>query len=547
MSSAARPAASSAASGLHTGPRSRSVFRRLLAHPDLLLSVGLFVLALVPRVLYLLWAPVFYGGDSAQYFQPVYDLITTGTFTLTLKRPPLYPWLLYASQMTFGPSFLPIIALQHLLGAVGVVLTYWIGRLTWGGPLMAAAGPAATPDPTRATAVDGAGPTAADAYDHAAAGDRTVRIGRWAGALAALLVAFSSPTLRWEHFLMTEGLFAFLFTLVVFLIVLGLRRPGWWPWAAGGLVLGLAMLTRSAGQVALFVVPPMVLLVERSWRSALWKTGLMFAVCAVVTVPWMVRNQAVHGAFTTAGAAGQNLVTFVAIIHRPDFSFDEPLVTAVDGDPNMAFARQQIKREMQDKIERPNKDVTGLGIFNHIREETKMSQRATDRAMQEIAMRAILARPFVYAGHVAENVFDIFMADTSKADESLENHWTLWEDTAWRRQPLRRFVQPATPAQDAAFSNLLVLDGIYRPARTAGLLLGLFGVGLVLSLMVARWRPVLALVLATLGLIGIHAATVGAVPRYRVSVEPLIDVVAMGALVVLVSWVWSRLRRRQPA
>jgi hypothetical protein len=346
---------------------------------------------------------------------------------------------------------------------------------------------------------------------------------------------------------MTEGLFAFLFTLVMFLIVLGLRRPGWWPWAVGGLVLGLSILTRSAGQVALFVVPPLVLLVERSWRSALWKAGLMFAVCAVVIVPWMFRNLAVHGAFTTAGAAGQNLVTFVAIIHRPDFSFDDPLVTAVDSDPNMAFARKQIKREMQDKIERPNKDVTGLGIFNHIREETKMSERATDRAMQEIAMRAILARPLVYAGHVADNVYDIFMADTSKADESLERHWTLWDEVGWQRQPLRRFVEPATPAQEAAMPSLLVLDNIYQPARTAGVLLGLFMVGLVLSLLVARWRPVLALVLATLGLIGIHAATVGAVPRYRVSVEPLIDVVAMGALVILVSWVWGRLRRTIPS
>jgi len=117
-----------------------------------------------------------------------------------------------------------------------VVLTYWIGRLAWGGT-----------------------------------------VGRWAGALAAVLVAFSSPTLRWEHFLMTEGLFAFLLTLVVFSIVLGLRRAGWWPWAAAGLALGLAILSRSAGQVVFFVVPPMVLLVERSWRAAIWKTAVMFA------------------------------------------------------------------------------------------------------------------------------------------------------------------------------------------------------------------------------------------------------------------------------
>ena len=50
----------------------------------------------------------------------------------------------------------------------------------------------------------------------------------------------------------------------------------------------------------------------------------------------------------------------------------------------LAFARKQIKQEMEDKLARPNKDVTGLGIANHIREETKMSERETDKAMQEI-------------------------------------------------------------------------------------------------------------------------------------------------------------------
>ena len=509
------------------GARARAL-RRLIAHPDLLLSVGLLMLALAPRILYLLWAPVFIGGDSAQYFQPVYDLLNGGRFTLSLKRPPLYPWMLYAEQWLFGPSFVPMIAFQHLLGALGVVLTYWIGRLAWNGGRPSPPSPLSLPRER---------------------GSNDLALSRWAGGLAALLVAFSSSTLRWEHFLMTEGPFAFLFTLVMFLIVLGLRRrTAFWPWAAAGLVLGLAMLTRSAGQVAMLIVPPMVLLVERSWRAALWKSALVFGVCAVVTVPWMLRNQAVHGAFTTAGAAGQNLVTFVAIIHRPDFSFDEPLVVAVDVDPRMAFARKQIKQEMEEKLARPSKDVTGLGIANHIREETKMSERETDRAMQEIAVRAILARPLVYVRHVVENVFDIFMADASTVDETLEKHWsyTRWDNVGWREH-LRRFVVPPTPQQEASYPYLAVLDSIHQPARTAGLMLVLFVVGVVLALRQPRWRPILALALATLGLIGIHAATVGVVPRYRMAVEPLIDVVAMGALVVLVTWAAGYMRRRAAA
>src|SRR5262245_35628976 len=87
----------------HSGDVRARSFRRLAAHPDVLLTVGLLVVALVPRILYLIWAPVFIGGDSSQYFQPVYDLLNNGRFTLSLKRPPLYPWMLYAEQLLFGP------------------------------------------------------------------------------------------------------------------------------------------------------------------------------------------------------------------------------------------------------------------------------------------------------------------------------------------------------------------------------------------------------------------------------------------------------------
>lgn len=165
-------------------------------------------------------------------------------------------------------------------------------------------------------------------------------------------------------------------------------------------------------------------------------------------------------------------------------------------------------------------------------------------------MRAIVARPLVYTGHVLNNMLDIFLADTSLADETLANHWS-WtsleksRELGWRDN-FRRFVVPPTPEQQAAYPYLALLDSIYQPARTAALVLALFVAGTVMAVLTPHWRPILAVVLTALGLIGIHAATVGAVPRYRVSVEPLIDVVAIGALVVLVTWGVRRFRR-QPA
>ncbi|MDQ3701362.1 MAG: glycosyltransferase family 39 protein, partial [Chloroflexota bacterium] len=198
---------------LLAAPRAHSIFG-LRAHPDLVIAATLFLLGAAPRLAYVAWAPVFIGGDSLQYFQPVHDLLNGRGFTLSLKRPPAYPTLLLASQVIFGPSFVPIIVVQHLLGAATVSLTYGIGRMTFGRP---------------------------------------------AGVLAALLVAAAGPLMRWEHFLMSEALFTFIHTLAVFLIVLGLRRRAAWPWVAAGLAVGLAMLTRSAGQVLLLAIPPALL------------------------------------------------------------------------------------------------------------------------------------------------------------------------------------------------------------------------------------------------------------------------------------------------
>ena len=65
-----QPAPPSSASRAHAAGDSRPLLARLADHPDVPLSVGLFVVALVPRLLYLLWAPVFIGGDSPSTSSP---------------------------------------------------------------------------------------------------------------------------------------------------------------------------------------------------------------------------------------------------------------------------------------------------------------------------------------------------------------------------------------------------------------------------------------------------------------------------------------------
>ena len=465
--------------------------------PDLLIAAGLFLFAAVLRLAYVAWAPVFIGGDSLQYFQPVHDFLNGRGFTLSLKRPPAYPAMILAFQVVFGASFVPVIVAQHLLGAGTVALTYGLGRLTFG---------------------------------------------RRAGLLAAFLVAIAGPMMRWEHFLMSEALFIFCHTLAVFLIVLGLRRRDAWPWIGAGLAVGLAILSRSAGQVLLLAIPPALLVVERAWRPALRKTALVAGACALLIVPWMARNWWVHGAFTTAGAAGQNLITYTAIIHRPDFSFEDPLVTALDADPKKAAARRIVQKAMEDKLAKPQLDVTGLGIHNRIMEETRMSQAQADAVMREIALRAIASRPIAYVRNTLEDIAEIFRG----REEDLRSHWDLWSSRGWRG-PLARFVGPASPEQEAAFGRLAVLDGLYHPARAWAPLAVLFGLGVALALVVPAWRLALVVAFAAAALIVIGAATVGPIPRYRLPPDPLINVVAMGGLVGAYDLVRRRLPSRRAA
>ena len=463
---------------------------------DLLIAAGLFLFAAVLRLAYVAWAPVFIGGDSLQYFQPVHDLLNGRGFTLSLKRPPAYPAMLLLFQTLFGTGFVPIVVAQHLLGAATVALTYGLGRLTFG---------------------------------------------RWTGALAALLAALAGPAMRWEHFLMSEALFSFCFVLAMFLLVLGTRRSGPWPWLGAGLAIGVAILTRSAGQVLLLVVPLALLLDERAWRPLLVKTAIVFGACALVAVPWAARNWAVHGAFTTAGAAGQNLVTYTAIIHRPDFSFEDPLVTQLDTDPKKATARKIVQRAMEDKLAKPQLDVTGLGIHNRIMEDTRMSQAQADGVMREIALRAIASRPGAYLQNTLEDFAEIFRG----REEGLRDHWDLWSSRGWRG-PFARFVGPATPAQEASFGRLALLDGVYHPARAWPILTPLFILGVVFAIVVPGRRPAVLVAVAAVAVILVGAATVGAIPRYRLPADPLINVVAMGGLITAVTLLRGRLRRAAP-
>jgi 4-amino-4-deoxy-L-arabinose transferase-like glycosyltransferase len=177
--------------------------------------VGLVALAL--RLALLFRAPVFIIGDSENYFWPGYQLAREIGFDLELRRTPGYPLFIASVVRNVGEDLAALALVQHLLGVVVCLIVAALAMRYWG---------------------------------------------RWTGLLAGLLVALSGPLLIAEQYVMAETLFIPLATVAVGWLALTLERPRWWSLLLGGVLIGMAALTRPVGLVlavaALLALPVVV-------------------------------------------------------------------------------------------------------------------------------------------------------------------------------------------------------------------------------------------------------------------------------------------------
>jgi 4-amino-4-deoxy-L-arabinose transferase-like glycosyltransferase len=126
----------------------------------------------------------------------------------------------------------------------------------------------------------------------AAFGIAALLAGAWAGVAAAALVGFYPPLILATGEQISEPLGAFWLTLAFLLFVVAARRGRLWLFAAGGLALGAAVLTRADLLPVPFVLGPLVAL--WTWRAAGdGRRGLLVGACilggAIVAIaPWSV-------------------------------------------------------------------------------------------------------------------------------------------------------------------------------------------------------------------------------------------------------------------
>jgi len=202
-------------------------------------------------------------------------------------QPPGYTVFLAGVLAVTGRSVLAIKLVQALLGALTVWIVYGLGR-RW--------------------------------MDHSR------------GLLAAWICALYPTLIAFTHYLWSETLFIFLFTLGVWLLTRSNRLLDARLAAGAGAVFGLAALTRG---VLFFLLPVICLWLvwthRRQWRTAARRALWLFLAALIVIAPWSLRNSLLHDGFVWIDTGGPFNVwrgnapeTFAERPAPPRFSYAPP-------------------------------------------------------------------------------------------------------------------------------------------------------------------------------------------------------------------------------
>jgi 4-amino-4-deoxy-L-arabinose transferase-like glycosyltransferase len=315
--------------------------------------------------------------------------------------------------------------------------------------------------------------------------------GRWAGLVAALLVATYPTYIENNGQLLSEPLAAFLLTAALLGMLWAVERGRVWAWAVPGVTLGLLILTRPEYQAISVVFAALV--AWRLWRDAGRRRALagvaVLAVCAaVVVIPWMARNHAAVGQWTVSTGGGKAL--FVA--------------TFLPGDGRQVPTKRELMRRFlgaKDPITTPELKAQPMTPLLD-RVARKYPDLPRDKALGRIGkenLRTYLSdQPLAYFRMSAAKFWNIFNRGSSP----------YMRDWGW-----------------VAYHRAL-------------LALAIAGFGLLVLRAGTRWS---ALLLASpIACIAVLGTILLAVPRRQVPLIPLVCVFAGVAVVRGVGWVLAR-------
>ncbi|MFN8636373.1 MAG: glycosyltransferase family 39 protein [Chloroflexota bacterium] len=466
-------------------------------HPDLAALLLVLLVAALLRGVFLFRAPVFATGDSEGYLAPGFALANGLDFDLSAsKRTPGYPWSIAFSIVAGGEDLRSLVFFQHALGVVTAGLTFALGRLCF------------TP----------------------------ARVGRIVGSVAGLLVGLNGALVISEHTVMTEALFVPLVAGSLTALVAALRTRRLALYALAGLLLGFATLTRPVAQVLLPVIPVAVVLVGGSWRQLLLRSAVALAACGLVLAPQMIHSSLEQDS-ASVGSLGQSLLGRTARHDRGAWTFYDPALHA--DEPEDRVRARKILQQAADS------GSSGKAVHTRLRRELGLSPAEADRLMRNLAVEAILRRPDYYVAGTLQRF--VRMADGSVERLRDARNTTDTARPRWEDEPSKHLLVPATPAEDRAQTVASGLVSIWQTGYVGPVLPLLALLSTLVALWRQPWRPAVALGMSAFALLFLSAALVGNVSRYRYPTDPLMAVLAVGALAWIVGLVRSRARRTAPA
>jgi hypothetical protein len=128
----------------------------------------------------------------------------------------------------------------------------------------------------------------------------------FAAAVVAVLPEFVLNSLRTDTTLPN----ALLLGASILLLTEGLKRGGWWRFAASGVALGLAYLTRSENLLMLVVLVITLGLYVLWKQPSRWRGALLVPLIAVlIALPWALRTLALNGTLSTPTTSNMFFLT----------------------------------------------------------------------------------------------------------------------------------------------------------------------------------------------------------------------------------------------
>jgi 4-amino-4-deoxy-L-arabinose transferase-like glycosyltransferase len=302
------------------------------------IGAAIFVLALIFRLLMLLWFPLpnmeyvdeseyFALGQNLRFHQVFSfgaphlwgqhaELNAPGPFVPTAARPPLYPLLIAILWWGDAPPYLSLALAQIVLGSLVALLVYLVALRALGLPVAIVAG---------------------------------------------LGMALAPESASYVTIALTETLYTFL--LIGFVWLWGKQRG-----FQAGLLLGAAALVRSNA----IVLVPLIGLMGLVW-SFNRTVHLRIALAAVLVIaPWVARNHATQHEFTPIATYGWGSVLFYSTVDVPYYSGNPFTVWLADKEAEAIYAgaltlESAERRLRRAALERIAKDPIGY-LWNRVTE-----------------------------------------------------------------------------------------------------------------------------------------------------------------------------------